>query len=314
MVLFAEGNGIMPQFSVVIPLYNKAAHIAQTLQTVLDQTFESFEVVIVDDGSTDGSGEIAHQFASGRVRVIRQKNAGVSAARNTGIAASRGSYIAFLDADDEWLPDHLAELAGLIEDFPGLGLYSAAHETVEAGRVYRRRQPDMQGTRAVIADFLGEYARSFSLVNSSTACLPRSIFEEIGRFPLGIRAGEDVVVWIKAALAQGMAYSSEVGTRINRDAVNRSNQHGDIPIPYYIVWLDDEHHAGRVPRSAEGVLQAAVLTNIAGIRMSGGKCISAGYKSLHIARTKKMQLKMAMISYLPIMVIELIKLYRRGRK
>lgn len=312
-VLIVEG-AIMPQFSVVIPLYNKAAHIAATLQTVLNQTFRNFEVVVIDDGSTDGSGEIAEQFASERVRVVRQQNAGVSAARNTGIAASIGRYIAFLDADDEWFPNHLAELVGLIDKFPGLGLYSAAHETVEGGRVYHRCQPRVYGKRAIIADFLAEYARSFSLVNSSTACLPRSIFKEIGEFPLGIRTGEDVVVWMKAALAQGMAYSTEVGTRVNRDAVNRSNQVRDEGVPYYIVWLDEAYHERRVPGSAQNVLQTAVLTNIAGARLSGGGRVPPEYKSLRIAQQRHMKAKMLIASHFPIFLLKMIKNVRWGRK
>ena len=91
--------------SIVIPLYNKEQQIGKTLESVFAQSFQDYEVVIVNDGSTDKSVEIVEGMADKRIRLINQKNSGVSAARNKGIQESRGEYIAFLDADDEWKPD-----------------------------------------------------------------------------------------------------------------------------------------------------------------------------------------------------------------
>ena len=92
--------------SVVIPLYNKEEQIADTLQSIFAQTFQDFEIVIVDDGSTDNSVEEVEKFDDSRIRLIHQTNAGVSAARNRGIEEARGELIAFLDADDEWKPEY----------------------------------------------------------------------------------------------------------------------------------------------------------------------------------------------------------------
>ena len=94
-------------FSVIIPLYNKEKYIQNTLQSVLNQTFENFEVIIVDDGSTDDGPEKVGLISDCRIRFIRKENGGVSSARNRGIAEARGEYIAFLDADDEWRPHAL---------------------------------------------------------------------------------------------------------------------------------------------------------------------------------------------------------------
>lgn len=104
--------------SVVIPLYNKERQIANTLHTVFAQTFTDYEIVIVDDGSTDRSAEIVAAMHDKRIRLIRQKNAGVSAARNRGISEARGEFIALLDADDEWKPDYLATQMHLAETYP----------------------------------------------------------------------------------------------------------------------------------------------------------------------------------------------------
>ena len=93
--------------SVIIPLYNKALHVRNALTSISRQSYEDWEGIVVDDGSTDGSAEVAASFPDKRFRIIRQPNAGPGAARNRGITEARGQYLAFLDADDEWFPDYL---------------------------------------------------------------------------------------------------------------------------------------------------------------------------------------------------------------
>jgi glycosyltransferase involved in cell wall biosynthesis len=109
--------------SVVIPLFNKAPYIERAVQSVLAQTVRDFEIIVVDDGSTDGGAQVVRQIDDSRIRLIRQENAGPGAARNSGLDEARGEYVAFLDADDEWLPEYLAESIALIE---GTDLIAAA--------------------------------------------------------------------------------------------------------------------------------------------------------------------------------------------
>lgn len=112
------------QISVVIPLYNKAHTIVNTLNTVMSQTYQNFEVIIVNDGSTDdGVAVIEKHFKDSRIRIVNQKNAGVSVARNRGVDEAKGEYVAFLDADDEWHSDYLNTMVKLIYHYPQAGLF-----------------------------------------------------------------------------------------------------------------------------------------------------------------------------------------------
>src|ERR1051325_11534551 len=114
-------------FSVVVPLWNNRATVRETVASALAQHFADFELIVVDDGSTDGSVETLAGMDDPRLRIVRQANAGPGPARNAGIAAARADWIAFLDADDLWLPDHLAELDRVRTRFPDAGLIGTAY-------------------------------------------------------------------------------------------------------------------------------------------------------------------------------------------
>ena len=127
------------RFSVVIPLYNKRRYVRDTLQSVLAQSYPRFEIIVVDDGSTDESVEIVKSINDNRIRVIEQRNSGVSVARNRGVWEAKERYVAFLDADDWWHPDYLQRMVRLIEECPKAGLYAARYADTSAagsGSVY----------------------------------------------------------------------------------------------------------------------------------------------------------------------------------
>src|SRR3989442_14959767 len=113
-------EGTPPSVSVVIPVYNGERYLVDAIQSVLDQTYQNFEVIVVDDGSTDGSAAVAKRFGEA-IRFVHQANGGVCKARNTGIAAARGGYLAFLDQDDLWLPDKLAVQVAYLDSHPEVG-------------------------------------------------------------------------------------------------------------------------------------------------------------------------------------------------
>jgi glycosyltransferase involved in cell wall biosynthesis len=181
-------------FSVVIPLYNKAHTIINTLQSALNQSFMDFEVVIVDDGSTDNGVEVIKQFTNDeRVRIIRQENKGVSAARNNGIKHARYDYIALLDGDDEWEMSFLAQMKGAIEKFPDAGFYGASswHRDISTGEQSCHILPKYKGKISKV-EYLGDV---FSLTHTSTMVLSRKHFLQIDSngegFPVGMKVCED---------------------------------------------------------------------------------------------------------------------------
>ncbi|WNC45866.1 glycosyltransferase family 2 protein [Thermosynechococcus sp. GLH187] len=245
----------MISISVVIPLYNKAPHIDKALDSVLAQTSPPDEIIVVDDGSTDGGAELVVPYIEKHgVRLIRQANAGVSAARNCGVSESNAEYIAFLDADDFWLDKHLEMLRKLIESFPDASLLSTAYVLERGGRQYRPSSSYEDGFFGLVDDFFVRYAHGLCLIHSITACAKKRDLLEIGGFPVGVRRGEDIVCWINMALKYPVAHAEVVTAVYYQDAVNRTDhrlreteppgslQH--IAALLKTDWLTDEQRKG----------------------------------------------------------------------
>lgn len=207
-----------PAISVVIPLYNKEREIADALHSVLAQTFQPLEIIVVDDGSTDGGVGIVRSIPSPLIRLVEQPNAGVSAARNRGVAEARGEYIAFLDADDAWQPGFLAEIAAMIGEFPGCGLYCTAFDIVSDDGVFPAETP---AARGLVENFFRESSRRYIAIPSAS-CIPRRVFDAAGGFPEGMKIGEDLYMWIKIARRFPICFSPERLVRYSRVASNRS--------------------------------------------------------------------------------------------
>src|ERR1035437_6016704 len=122
-------------FSIIIPLYNKAKYIQKAIHSILSQTFQEYEIIIVNDGSTDNSLEVISscQLSTVNYQLINQENKGVSTARNNGVKLAKYDYIAFLDADDWWEPTYLEEMKALIDEFPDAGIYGSSYYIVKNG-------------------------------------------------------------------------------------------------------------------------------------------------------------------------------------
>jgi len=207
--------------SVIIPLYNKEREIGATLRSVLAQTLQPTEIVVVDDGSTDRSADIVREIAAANppVRLVPQANAGECAARNRAIAETTGEYIALLDADDEWRPGFLQEIAALIEEFPDCGLYCTAFDIVSHEGEFPAVCPSERG---IVENFFRDSAHRYIAIPSAS-CIPRRVFDDVGGFPDGMKMGGDLYMWIKIARRYRVCFSPARLCRYSRVASNRSS-------------------------------------------------------------------------------------------
>lgn len=236
--------------SVVIPLYNKVRHIGRALDSVLAQSHEAFEVTVVNDGSTDGSGESVRQYKDPRIRIVNQENVGVSAARNRGIAEGKGEMVAFLDADDEWLPEHLATICRLAAEYPECGAYASSYRTVRADG--RQAVPVFHGIpghpwEGVLPSYFRTALKSDPIWTSAVA-VPREVFEHCGFFPVGVRCGEDVDMWCRIALRYPVAFSTHPSALYHQEAGNRTSLKAASSTPPAVAGtLDDALERGVLP-------------------------------------------------------------------
>lgn len=198
----------VPKISVVMPLYNKEPYVRRAVQSVLDQSVPDFEIIIIDDGSTDRGLSIVKSISDPRIRVLSQENLGVSAARNCGINESRSDLIAFLDSDDEWERDFIETILRLRDNFPSCQVFATNY-------VYRRpgyvRPAIINGLppsfkEGVLRDYFDIASRSDPVLFSSSVTVTKAALDSIGGFPAGISSGEDLLVWAKLAIKYQIAY------------------------------------------------------------------------------------------------------------
>ncbi len=198
----------MPYFSVIIPLYNKSEYIEKTIQSVIDQDFSDFEIIVIDDGSTDNGIAILKRFKDNRIKLYQQENKGVSAARNKGISKANGKYIALLDADDVWYSNHLTELQSQIIQFPDAGLYCNNYEIY----LYKNTKRNAQFNFSYKTDCLivKDFFRA-SIINSvawtSAVAFRKDKFNVVGGFDEDLDTSEDLDLWIKLALRYDVSFN-----------------------------------------------------------------------------------------------------------
>ena len=196
--------------SVVIPLYNKEKQIVNTLHSVLRQTFQNFEIVIVDDGSTDNSVHEVKKVYDIHIRIIHQKNAGVSAARNKGIEEAKYDLIAFLDADDKWKPEYLEIQYYLFQKYPECSVYACRYDFLDSnGNVSDTiiRKLPFQTEDGVLTNYFEVASCSNPPLWTSAIVVKKNAIQAIGGFPVGIKSGEDLLTWARLAVSYKIAYS-----------------------------------------------------------------------------------------------------------
>jgi glycosyltransferase involved in cell wall biosynthesis len=203
--------------SVIVPAYNCAATIAETLESVLAQDYGAIELIVVNDGSKDHTLEVLRGFG-GRIRVVDQANAGPPAARNAGIAAARGEYIAFIDADDIWLPGKVSAQVRHLETHPEVGTTYTAWHVWEPDGNGRFSTPGHLAGVAVgddldpaLSGWLYDRLLFTSELLTSTVLLRRSLAERVGGFDLALWNGDDYDYWIRLSREAKISKLASVG-------------------------------------------------------------------------------------------------------
>ncbi len=213
----------MASITIVIPLYNKAPHIRRALESVLSQTAPPDEIIVVDDGSTDGGGEVVKNLTDLRIRMIRQENQGVSVARNHGIAEATGDLIAFLDADDAWEPRFLETILRLAKTYPQAGAFATAYKCIAPDG--SEQIPEFNvlplGNEEGIIEKYFRVGLYFPVLIQATA-VPKKVLQEMDGFPVGEVLGEDMDTLLRIALRYPIAWSSQYLAIYYQDATNRA--------------------------------------------------------------------------------------------
>lgn len=199
----ATQSAVYPLISVIMPAYNARPYIAEAIRSVLDQDYPNIELIVVDDGSVDGSAEYAESFGA-RVRVIRQANAGVAAARNKGLAEVRGELIAFLDADDVWLPGKLSAQVEYLRQHPETavvyGVFARWHANPD-GSFDKPPVPVVKDPQKLLVEAHSGWIYTELLLDSIvciiTAMIRREVVERLGGFDQSLPTGEDYDFWLR---------------------------------------------------------------------------------------------------------------------
>jgi glycosyltransferase involved in cell wall biosynthesis len=230
---------MIPGVSVIIPLYNKSHCISRTLNSVLAQTYQNIEIIVVDDGSTDSSPEIVKTFKDPRIILIIQENKGPGAARNAGLRRATGKYIVFLDADDEWAPNFLQEGVDFLNSHKDVSTISSGYYDTSRGdrgiSKFWDRKGVLEGIYELSDDIHPDVAvHLLGYMMPCTTIAKREIINKYGGFFDTYRClyGEDAHLWFKIILNEKIAISRRKLVTIHREDSNLSNNlPGAHPVP-----------------------------------------------------------------------------------
>lgn len=212
----------------------------RTLRSVLAQTYQNFEIVVVDDGSTDGGGNIVLSVNDPRIRLIRKDNGGVSAARNRGIQEAKADLIAFLDADDEWEPNFLELILDMYNNYPDAGIYGTCYKIYGSDSGIQRQIKHIPSDfhRGLLPNYFCATLGQPPICTSAVA-IPRKVFERVGGFKVGESIGEDLDMWGRIALYYRVAYTMEIGAvyHLESSAIGTRSYNKQLPFVDHVFNL-----------------------------------------------------------------------------
>lgn len=314
-------------FSIIIPVYDKERHIERCLSSVFSQSYSKYEIIVVDDGSTDKSMQVLNELLQLKggsiyqdIRIFRQSNGGVSSARNKGIGEAKYELIALLDADDAWNPLFLETIRGLTEQYPEAGAYATDYDIVrQNGRRYVPHhkyipnkdsdETDRQKHSTLIPNYFKSMIYGEPMITSSSVCIRKETFEKAGMFPEEERLGEDKDMWARIALEYPIAFSWYIGATYYENADNRTCLRY-IPTyeRYFIKTLQKKLESNEVPSEFIEDVRKYVSKNLIKLAAKNIKTGNAGFAK-RLLKDKRCNLSYpekciwTIISYVPFRVL-----------
>ena len=213
----------MPFFSVIIPVYNKDKFVAKTLKSVLNQSFIDFEIIVVNDGSTDESEHVILNLRDKRIRYFSKKNEGVAAARNFGIEKATADYICFLDADDYWFPNFLETMHQCIQKLPNEKVFACAIEIETGKKVIPAQYSFPQKGDFEVVNFF-DASQKEAVLWTSSVCIHKEVFKNCRTFDEHLKISEDTDLWIRIGLQYQVVFIWQILARyvFDENSISRS--------------------------------------------------------------------------------------------
>lgn len=215
------------KISVVIPLYNKSDFIIRCIDSILNQSYSAKEIIVVDDGSTDGGAKLVDEHYKGKVILYSQANLGVSKARNRGVGLASSPYVAFLDADDFWEGDFLENIVALNSEYPNAGLYCTGYSFLESEKLVVAKNNHLPQQHGIINDYFSACCNADLPITASSVCIDVNLLKKINGFPESISLGEDQAVWGTLACITKLAYTSSKSVVYDLGASKQKNSIDD---------------------------------------------------------------------------------------
>ncbi len=313
---YQKNSAVTPVFSVVMPVFNKELSVNRAICSVLSQSFQQFELIIVDDGSTDQSWLRCQEFTDPRIRLIRQHNQGVSAARNRGAENAVGNYLCFLDADDAYHPDFLNKIYQLVILQPVAALYCCAFQRISAsGDLQIFTSKIASCFRGEIDDFFQVYQQNRGFIHTSSAAISRAAFDKVNGFPAGVKIGEDIYLWMRLAICGIVMHDSSIAATVFQDAENRTVHVKSQPLAYHsLQFLSNRDWtkglSERQIRSVDSFIRHNTLNAAFGALSYGRPVVARGYAKLLRSRYFFLSVLLSFAAFLPAGVYRAIRKLR----
>jgi len=305
-------------FSIVIPLYNKQEHIIQTLESLKKQSYNNFELLIIDDGSTDNSIQTVKNWIKMSqtdfifpIRYISQKNSGVSSARNRGAKEANHQYVAFLDADDYWKETHLYNLKCLIEKYSNIVDIFSCSMSMRVDGKEKKLQLDVEENFCGVLDYLTIAKRNHGYIHSSSVCVKKEILLK-NPFPIDMKFAEDLVTWATICNTKGVAFSAQttaVYVIDNAQASVLSDFSDFIRFERYVMGIP--HHNKKVLKN---YVNSFLLLTILTTRINLSYMIFFKQSALVFAKSKTVSIYTFVAMLIPKTILRLLRKIRAFSK